>query len=88
MFEESTNGLNLVAKAIETGKFDDQAYQKVANHLQSLAANGPWGASTARDSIKKWAEGVPLLGNLVKALFDDPIENDPFGPNGYCRKYP
>ena len=69
MWSNSTDGLNLVSKAIETGKFDTVAYDRIAQRLQSLGRQGPWTTQTGIDFLKKLAETVPGGGKLLKALW-------------------
>lgn len=61
MFGESTKALNLVADAIETGKFDDKAYGKIRDRLNELS-KGPWGSDTAKDFFKSLCKAIPIAG--------------------------
>jgi hypothetical protein len=72
LYRDSTNALELVANAIETGKFDSAAYQRIADHIQVLSLQGPWGKKTALGALKKWSEQIPFLGKLVKVFIEDP----------------
>ena len=69
MWKSSTEGLDLVSRAIETGKLDKQAYGRVSGDLQALAAQGPWRAQSGLDFVKKAAEEIPVVGKLLKALW-------------------
>jgi len=61
MFGESTNAMNLVADAIETGKFDHAAYAKIEKRLNDLS-KGPWGSDTAKDFFKSLCKLIPVAG--------------------------
>jgi len=61
MFGESTKALNLVADAIETGKFDDKAYGKIRDRLNELS-KGPWGNDAAKDFFKSLCKAIPIAG--------------------------
>ena len=69
MFGESSKALDLVADAIETGQFDQQAYDKIRNRLDELS-KGPWGGDTAKDFFKKLCKSIPIAG----AWCDDAFE--------------
>lgn len=70
MFKESTNALDLVSEAIETGRFDDQAYARIEGRLTELGENGPWGSSTALDFFEKLCEKIPIAGLWCSDAFD------------------
>jgi hypothetical protein len=61
MFRESTKALDLVADAIETGKFDNEAYNKIRDRLNELK-KGPWDGDTAKDILKSLCKAIPILG--------------------------
>ena len=61
MFGQSSKALNLVADAIETGKFDHKAYNKIRDRLNELS-KGPWGSDTAKDFLKKLCKSIPIAG--------------------------
>jgi hypothetical protein len=69
MYGESTKALDLVADAIETGKFDMGAYNKIRDRLQQLA-KGPWGGDTAKDFFKKLCKSIPIAGAWCDDAFD------------------
>ena len=69
MWSTSTDGLDLVSKAIETGKLDTAAYDKIAQRLKALASRGPWTTQSGIDFVKKLAETLPVGGKLLKALW-------------------
>lgn len=69
MWDGSTLGLDVVTRAIETGKVDMAAYEKVSTDLQDLAETGPWGEPTGVDFVKRTAEEIPIVGKLFKALW-------------------
>ncbi len=61
MFGESTKALNLVADAIETGHFDQDAYNKIHDRLEELK-KGPWDSDTAKDILKSLCKSIPIAG--------------------------
>lgn len=61
MFNESAKALNLVADAIETGRFDSEAYAKISDRLNELS-KGPWGSDTAKDVLKSLCKAIPIAG--------------------------
>ena len=69
MWTTSTDGLDLVSKAIDTGKLDTAAYDKIAQRLKALASQGPWTTQSGIDFVKKLAETLPVGGKLLKALW-------------------
>ena len=73
LWDVSTAGIDVVADAIARGELDQERYAAVAATLERLAADGPWDSDTAREFIKKWAESLPGVGKLVKALWPDPL---------------
>lgn len=85
LYKDSTSALDLIAKAIETGHFDDRAYQKISDHLEVLSLQGPWGKETALGALKKWGEQIPLLGKLIKVFVEDPEKAHGQLPD-FCRE--
>lgn len=69
MARESTAAIDLVTDAIETGEFDNEAYQRIADRINDLA-RGPWTSDTARDFLTKVCEGIPLLEAWCGDLFE------------------
>jgi hypothetical protein len=61
MYGESTKALNLVADAIETGRFDHAAYQQISDNLNRLS-KGPWDSSIAKGVLQSMCEAIPVLG--------------------------
>lgn len=61
MFGESTKAMNLVADAIETGEFDQEAYAKIQNRLKGLS-KGPWGSDTFKNFYKGLCKLIPVAG--------------------------
>ena len=59
MFGESAKALNLVADAIETGRFDHEAYNKIRGRLEELK-KGPWDSDTAKDILKSLCKAIPI----------------------------
>ena len=68
MFGQSTQALDLVANAIETGQFDHEAYNKISNRLNELS-KGPWGSDTAKDMLKSLCKSIPVAGAWCDDLF-------------------
>ncbi len=68
MFGESAKAVNLVSDAIETGRFDHAAYNKIRDRIQELA-KGPWGSSTAKDFFKKLCKAIPIAGAFCDDAF-------------------
>lgn len=73
MWSETTAGLDLVTRTMETGKFDSAAYDRIANRLKQLA-KGPWGADTAKDFLKKLCDALPVLKKACEDLFDVAVD--------------
>jgi hypothetical protein len=69
MLEASTEGIDLVADAIERGELDQEAYARVAERIEQLAGQGPWDGDTAKEFLKKWAENLPGVGKFIKAVW-------------------
>ncbi len=69
MFGESAKAVNLVADAIETGRFDHEAYNKIRDRLEELS-QGPWSSDTVKDFFKKLCESIPI----AEAWCDDAFE--------------
>ncbi|NNE22092.1 MAG: hypothetical protein HKN11_05735 [Rhizobiales bacterium] len=61
MYGQSSQALNLVADAIETGKFDHKAYNKIRDRLNELS-KGPWGSDTIKDMVKSLCKSIPIAG--------------------------
>ncbi len=76
MWDSTTEGLDLVADAIENGELDMEAYQQVAARIERLAAAGPWDSDTAHQFLKKWAEDLPYVGKLLKAVWPEPVPEE------------
>lgn len=68
MFGQSAQALNLVADAMETGKFDHEAYNKIRDRLNDLS-KGPWGSDTAKDILKSMCKSLPVAGAWCDDLF-------------------
>ena len=69
MWTSTTDGLDVVTRAIETGKLDRDAYARVSGELQTLSKDGPWTMRSGIDFVKKTAEEIPVVGKLLKALW-------------------
>ncbi|MGE4233178.1 MAG: hypothetical protein AB7F43_07605 [Bacteriovoracia bacterium] len=69
MWSNTTEGLNLVADAIETGNLNQEKYSRVANEINRLGNEGPWTWESGRDFLKKTAEGIPVVGKFLKAIW-------------------
>ena len=59
-----------VAEAIETGEMDHRKLREVSDNLKHLGKEGPWTEETGIDFLKKTAEGMPIVGGFLKALWD------------------
>ncbi len=74
MFSQSSRAIDLVAKSIETGVFDEKAYREIKKRLNRLAKHGPWDRKTLEDVIKKFCKGIPVAekwcDDIFKALDD------------------
>lgn len=69
MTQAATDGLNTVADAIETGRFDHERFQEIADRLEDLG-RGPWGGDTARDAIRRWCGHLPIGSSVCEAAVD------------------
>lgn len=69
MYQASTEGLDIVSDAIETGQFDSARYEKVVAEIEALAKAGPWDGDNASEFLKEFMAEVPLIGPLVQALW-------------------
>jgi tetratricopeptide (TPR) repeat protein len=76
MWDATSEGLGLVADAIERGELDMEAYQQVADRIERLANAGPWDSDTAHQFLKKWAEELPYVGKLLKAVWPEPVPEE------------
>jgi hypothetical protein len=76
MYEASTEGLNIVSEAIETGQFDSERYEKLAAEIEALANAGPWDGDNASQFLKEFIAEVPLIGPLVNALWSAAEESE------------
>ncbi len=76
MWDAATDGIELVADAIGSGELDRDRYASIAGALEDLAGQGPWGGDTAREFLKKWAENLPGVGKLIKAVWPEPVPEE------------
>ncbi len=72
LWDSTSEGIGLVADAIERGELDMEAYQQVADRIERLAGSGPWDSDTAAQFLKKWAENLPYVGKFLKAVWPEP----------------
>lgn len=79
LWDASTEGLDLVSEAISRGELDHEAYAALAERIETLSGQGPWDSDTAEEFLKKWAESLPGVGKLTKALWPEskPPECEP-----------
>jgi hypothetical protein len=73
MWDATTDGLDLVADAIETGHVDMERHAAIAARIEALAAKGPWDGDTATTFFKQWATGLPGIGKFLKAVWPEPL---------------
>jgi hypothetical protein len=73
LWDASTEGLDLISDAIERGELDQERYAAVAERIETLSGQGPWDGDTAREFLKKWAESLPGVGKLIKAVWPEPL---------------
>jgi len=41
----------------------------VTDRIEGDAKKGPWTAQTGKDFLKKTAEGIPVVGKILKAFW-------------------
>ena len=70
MFDASTEGLNIVTDAMETGRVDTERLAAVTERLNDMR-RGPWGGDTARSFASRWCGHLPALGGLCESLYDE-----------------
>ncbi|MBW7860853.1 MAG: hypothetical protein H3C33_07100 [Rhodocyclaceae bacterium] len=71
MWDGATHGMDLVSEAMETGELDNDAYAALSAEIEDLARKGPWDSDTAAEALKKFAESLPFVGGLLKALWPE-----------------
>jgi hypothetical protein len=76
MAEAATDGIDLVADAIESGAVDEERLAAITGRIEELAREGPWGSDTAADFAKKFIEEIPVLGKLFKAVWPEAPEEE------------
>jgi hypothetical protein len=69
LWDNANEQLQLISEAIETGKFNAKRSQKLNQEFHRTARDGPWSASSGKDATKQWAEGIPIIGKLLSALW-------------------
>jgi len=69
LWDATSDGVDLVADGIGRGELDMNAYRAVADRIETLATQGPWGAGTAADMFKKLVTQLPVLGKIIGALW-------------------
>lgn len=77
MFDKTTQGIDLLNNAIETGHLDQAKLAQLTQQIKTLAHQGPWGSSTAKSFLSKWMSNFPKLNKLLGALW-------PFDTNLQC----
>ncbi len=86
MWTETTNGLNIVSEAIETGQVDRTAYNRTKERLHVLA-NRPWRGDAARDLAVKLCRSASGVGrgDWCDDAFDTrPAATPPPASGGAC----
>lgn len=69
MWSAGTEGLDLVAEAMETGSLDGDRLTELSSRLDQLGKEGPWATGTGTDFLKKMVGGVPVVGKILSALW-------------------
>lgn len=73
MWDATSEGIDLVADAIATGRLDMGRHAAVAARIEALVTKGPWGGDTATTFFKQWATALPGLGKFLKAVWPEPV---------------
>lgn len=79
MYGEAAGVIDLVTDAMQTGQFDEAAYNQRRERIGELS-RGPWNSATAKDLLRSLCNQVPILGAWCDDLFDfveDLVAGDP-----------
>jgi hypothetical protein len=69
MWSSSTDALSLVSDAIQTGKLNLAAFDKISRHLEALGRQGPWSKQSGIDFLRRLTAGVPRVGRFLPPLW-------------------
>lgn len=74
MWDASTDGIDIVADAIENGRVDTERLRQVEDRLNDLRS-GPWGSDLARDAANRLCDLLPdAVSGLCQDLFEEVAE--------------
>ena len=69
MFDHSSEAMGLVTKAIRTGRFDEDAFQKIRDKIINTASRGPWDNETFKDLLIGWCKQIPQMGKYCSDIY-------------------
>ncbi len=71
MWNQTTQGIDLINDAMRTGQLDQDRLGQITQQLKLLAGQGPWGSDTARKMIANLLDSFPKLKALFNSLWPE-----------------